>query len=141
MSLGIETAGGLMDRLIERNTPIPTEQSRIFTTIRDNQTSVKIRIFQGEDRFCKDNELLGEFRLTDIPAAQKGHAKIEVTFEIDANGIVNVTARDRDTGKARSVQLNVSGGLSEEEIHKLKAEHGTGGAEDVEAYRSPHQLE
>ncbi|HUT54634.1 MAG TPA: molecular chaperone DnaK [bacterium] len=139
MSLGIETAGGLMDTLIERNTPIPTEQSRIFTTIRDNQTAVKIRIFQGEQRFCKDNELLGEFRLTDLPAALKGDPKIEVTFEIDANGIVNVTARDRDTGKARSVQLNVSGGLSKEEIEKLKAEHS--GAEGVAVYKSPHQLE
>ena len=142
MSLGIETAGGLMDTLIERNTPIPTEQSRVFTTIRDNQTAVKIRIVQGENRFCKDNELLGEFRLTDLPAAPKGNPKIEVTFEIDANGIVNVTARDKDTGKARSVQLNVSGGLSKEEIAKLKSEHGKGGdSESVGVYKATHHLE
>ena len=137
-----ETAGGLMDTLIERNTPIPTEQSRIFTTIRDGQTAVKIRIFQGEERFCKDNELLGEFRLTDLPPAPKGDPKIEVTFEIDANGIVNVTARDKDTGKARSVQLNVSGGLSKEEIEKLKSEHGQAvGKEDVAVYKPTHHLE
>jgi molecular chaperone DnaK len=140
MSLGIETAGGLMDTLIERNTPIPTEQSRVFTTTRDNQTAVKIRIFQGEERFCKDNEPLGEFRLGDIPEAPKGNPKIEVTFEIDANGIVNVTARDRETGKARSVQLNVSGGLSEEEIAALRAEHGEGD-EGVAGYKSPLLLE
>jgi molecular chaperone DnaK len=137
MSLGIETAGGLMDKLIERNTPIPTEQSRIFTTTHENQSAVKIRVFQGEDRFIQQNELLGEFRLTDIPAAPKGDPKIEVTFEIDANGIVNVTARDRDTGKARSVQLNVSGGLSKDEIEKLRSEH----SEAVEAYKPKHQLE
>ena len=134
MSLGIETAGGLMDILIERNTPIPTEQSRIFTTIRDNQTAVKLRVFQGENRFCEKNELLGEFRLTDIPPAPKGDPKIDVTFEIDANGIVNVTARDEETGKGRSIQLNVSGGLSREEIEKLKAEHAKlAGKEDVAA--------
>jgi molecular chaperone DnaK len=135
MSLGIETAGGLMDVLIERNTPIPTEQSRVFTTIRDNQTAVKIRIFQGEDRFCKNNEMLGEFRLTDIPPAPKGDPKIDVTFEIDANGIVNVTARDEETGKARSVQLSVSGGLSKEEIERFKKEHhDLAGKEDVGVY-------
>jgi len=142
LSLGIETAGGLMDSLIERNTPIPTEQSRIFTTTHENQTSVKIRIFQGEERFCETNELLGEFRLTDLPAAPKGDPKIEVTFEIDSNGIVNVTARDRDTGKARSVQLNVSGGLSEEEIERLKAQHAVGpDLEGIDTYKSPHILE
>ncbi len=134
MSLGIETAGGLMDVLIERNTPIPTEQSRVFTTTHDGQTAVKIRIFQGEERFCKDNQLMGEFRLTDIPEAPKGTPKIRVTFEIDSNGIVNVTAQDEETGKARTVQLNVSGGLSEEEIKKLKEEHSRlGSNEDVSA--------
>ncbi|MFO8056969.1 MAG: molecular chaperone DnaK [bacterium] len=132
MSLGIETAGGLMDVLIERNTPIPTEQSRVFTTTHDGQTAVKIRIFQGEERFCKDNELMGEFRLADIPEAPKGTPKIRVTFEIDSNGIVNVTGQDEETGKARSVKLNVSGGLSEEEIKKLKEEHSRlGGSEEV----------
>ncbi len=142
MSLGIETAGGLMDPLIERNTPIPAEHSRVFTTIRDDQSAVKIKIFQGEERFVKDCEPLGEFRLTDIPPAPKGDPKIEVAFEIDANGIVNVTARDRDTGRAQSVQLNVSGGLSEEEIQKLKKEHaGISSTEDVAVYKPTHQLE
>jgi len=123
MSLGIATAGGLMDVLIERNTPIPTESSRIFTTTHDNQTAVKIKIFQGENKFYEQNEPLGEFRLTNIPPAPKGDPKIEVTFEIDANGIVNVTAKDKDTGNAQSVHLTVSGGLSKDEIERLKKEH------------------
>jgi len=138
MSLGIETAGNLMDTLIERNTPIPTEHSRVFTTIRDNQPGVKISVFQGEERFCKDNEPLGEFRL-EIPPAPKGDPQIEVTFEIDANGIVNVTARDVKTNKARSVQLNVSGGLSKEEIEKLKKRHQ--GDEAVATFKPKHLLE
>ncbi len=123
MSLGIATAGGLMDTLIERNTPIPTESSRIFTTTHDNQTAVRIKVFQGENKFYEQNEPLGEFRLADIPPAPKGDPKIEVTFEIDANGIVNVTAKDKDTGRAQSVQLTVSGGLSKDEIDKLRKEH------------------
>jgi len=139
MSLGIATAGGLMDTLIERNTPIPTESSRIFTTTHDNQTAVRIKIYQGEDKFYEKNELLGEFRLADIPAAPKGEPKIEVTFEIDANGIVNVTAKDKDTGQAQSVQLTVSGGLSKEEIEKFKKEHA-GKDEEVEAYKPGAQL-
>ncbi len=139
MSLGIATAGGLMDVLIERNTPIPTESSRIFTTTRDNQTAVRIKIYQGESRHVEENELLGEFRLTDIPPAPKGEPKIEVTFEIDANGIVNVTARDKDTGKAQSVQLNVSGGLSKEEIERLRREHA-GGGEEVASYKPEAEL-
>jgi molecular chaperone DnaK len=138
MSLGIETAGNLMDTLITRNTPIPAEQSRVFTTTHDSQTTVKISIFQGEERFCKENEPLGMFQLKDIPPAPKGDPKIEVTFEIDANGIVNVTARDRDTGKAQSVQLNVSGGLSKEEIEQIKAEMEGG---DVATYKPKHELE
>ncbi len=138
MSLGIATAGGLMDTLVERNTPIPTESSRIFTTIKDHQTAVKIRIFQGESKRYEENEPLGEFRLTEIPPAKKGEPKIEVTFEIDANGIVNVTAKDKDTGKAQSVQLNVSGGLSKEELEKLKAEHG--GGEEVASFRPGFDL-
>jgi molecular chaperone DnaK len=138
MSLGIATAGGLMDTLIERNTPIPTESSRIFTTIKDKQTAVKIRIFQGESKRYDDNEPLGEFRLTEIPPASKGEPKIEVTFEIDANGIVNVTARDKDTGRAQSVQLNVSGGLSKEELERLRAEHA--GGEEVATFKPSHDL-
>jgi len=139
MSLGIGTAGGLMDTLIERNTPIPTESSRIFTTTHENQTAVRIKIFQGENKFYEQNELLGEFRLAEIPAAPKGEPKIEVTFEIDANGIVNVTAKDKDTGKAQSVQLTVSGGLSKEEIQRLKKEH-TGKGEEVAAFKPDLEL-
>ncbi len=129
MSLGIATAGGLMDTLIERNTPIPTESSRIFTTTHENQTAVRIKIYQGENKMYESNELMGEFRLADIAAAPKGEPKIEVTFEIDANGIVNVTAKDKDSGQAQSVQLTVSGGLSKEEIERLKKEHGGKGEE------------
>jgi molecular chaperone DnaK len=138
MSLGIATAGGLMDTLIERNTPIPTESARIFTTTKENQAAVKIRIFQGEGRKYEANELLGEFRLDEIPPAPAGAPKIEVTFEIDANGIVHVTARDRDTDRAQSVQLNVSGGLSQEEIQKLKSEHK--GEEEVSKFKPGLEL-
>jgi len=140
LSLGIATAGGLMDVLIERNTPIPTESSRIFTTTHDNQTAVRIKIYQGESKFYEKNELLGEFRLAEIPPMPKGEPKIEVTFEIDANGIVNVTARDKDTGKAQSVQLTVSGGLSHEEIERFKKEHAGAGKEEVKAYKPKAEL-
>lgn len=129
MGLGIATAGGLMDKLIGRNTPIPTEQSRTFTTTKDNQETVAIRIFQGESRKYEENELLGEFRLTGIRPAKKGEAKIAVTFEINADGIVNVSATDADTGQKQSTQLNVTGGLSKEEIEKLKAKHAAEGKE------------
>lgn len=129
MSLGIATAGGLMDKLIARNTPIPTEQSRIYTTTRDFQEAVNIRIYQGESRKYEENELLGECRLTGIRPAKKGVPKIKVTFEINADGIVEVSAEDIDTGQAQHITLNVSGGLSREEIEKLKAEHQAG--EDI----------
>jgi len=129
MSLGIATAGGLMDRLIARNTPIPTEQSRIYTTTRDNQESVNIRVFQGENRKYDENEPLGECRLTGVRPAKKGGPKIKVTFEINADGIVEVSAEDVDTGQEQRITLNVSGGLSREEIDKLKSQHASG--EDV----------
>lgn len=129
MSLGIATAGGLMDKLIARNTPIPTEQSRIYTTTRDFQESVNIRVYQGESRKYEENELLGECRLTGIRPAKKGVPKIKVTFEINADGIVEVSAEDIDTGQAQHITLNVSGGLSREEIERLKAEHQAG--EDI----------
>lgn len=129
MSLGIATAGGLMDKLIARNTPIPTEQSRIYTTTRDYQESVNIRVYQGESRKYEENELLGECRLTGIRPAKKGIPKIKVTFEINADGIVEVSAEDIDTGQAQHITLTVSGGLSKEEIERLKAEHQAG--EDI----------
>ncbi len=131
MSLGIATAGGLMDRLIARNTPIPTEMSRIYTTTRDNQESVNIRIYQGENRMYEENEPLGEVRLAGIRPGRKGEPKVKVTFEINADGIVEVDAEDVDTGQAQHTTLNISGGLSREEIDKLRSKYD--GDSDVAA--------
>ncbi len=121
-SLGIGTAGGLVDVLIARNSPIPTSATRSFTTSRDNQTSVKIQIYQGESRNAAENEQLGEFTLTGLPAAPRGEVKIEVTFDIDTDGLVSVQARDARTGKEEKVRITVSGGLSSEELERAKAE-------------------
>ncbi len=126
MSLGIATAGGMMDKLISRNTPIPTEMSRIYTTTRDNQESVNIRIYQGESKFYEENEPLGEVRLTGVRQAKKGEPKIKVTFEINADGIVEVGAEDVDTGQAQHIKLNISGGLSREEIEELRSKYSEG---------------
>ena len=119
LSLGIETMGGVMTKLIERNTTIPSKKSQIFSTAEDNQTSVDIRVCQGEREFAKDNKLLGQFRLEGIPAAPRGVPQIEVTFDIDANGIVNVSATDKGTGKEHKITISNSGGLSEDEIKKM----------------------
>lgn len=119
LSLGIETMGGVMTKLIERNTTIPSKKSQVFSTAEDNQTSVDIRVCQGEREFAKDNKLLGQFRLEGIPAAPRGVPQIEVTFDIDANGIVNVSAKDKGTGKEHKITISNSGGLSEEEIKKM----------------------
>jgi len=119
LSLGIETMGGISTRLIERNTTIPTRKSQVFSTAEDNQTAVDIRVVQGERELAKDNKLLGQFRLEGIPAAPRGVPQIEVTFDIDANGIVNVTARDKGTGKEQKITITSSGGLSKEEIEKM----------------------
>jgi len=124
MSLGIATAGGLMDRLITRNSPIPTEMSRIYTTTRDNQDTVNIRIYQGENRMYEANEPLGEVRLGGIRAAKKGDAKVKVTFEINADGIVEVNAEDVDTGQAQHITLSISGGLSKDEIEEMRSKYG-----------------
>jgi len=129
MSLGIATAGGLMDKLISRNTPIPTEMSRIYTTTRDNQESVNIRIYQGEDSKYENNEPLGEVRLTGIRPARKGEAKVKVTFEINADGIVEVGAMDVDTGQAQRITLNISGGLSRDQIDELRDKYSDNGAD------------
>jgi len=131
MSLGIATAGGLMDKLISRNTPIPTEMSRIYTTTRDNQESVNVRIYQGENRRYEENEPLGEVRLSGIKPARKGAPKIKVTFEINADGIVEVGAEDAETKIAQHTTLNISGGLSREQIEELKSKYGSGTAPDV----------
>ncbi len=119
LSLGIETLGGVFTRLIDRNTTIPTNKSQIFSTAEDNQSAVTIRVFQGEREMASDNKLLGQFNLEDIPPAPRGMPQIEVTFDIDANGIVNVSAKDKGTGKEHKITIQASGGLSEEDIEKM----------------------
>ena len=122
LSLGIEVKGGLFERLIEKNTTIPTEESKIFTTAADNQTSVQVRVFQGEREIANKNELLGEFHLTGIPPAPAGTPQIEVTFSIDENGIVNVAAEDKGTGTSEEITIEGGAGLSDEEIDRMQRE-------------------
>ncbi len=114
LSLGIETLGGVMTKLVERNTTIPTERKQIFSTADDNQTAVTVRVFQGEREMAADNRLLGQFNLEGIPPAPRGVPQIEVKFDIDANGILNVSAKDLGTGKEQTVSIEQSSGLSEE---------------------------
>src|SRR5687767_11465711 len=119
LSLGIETLGGVFTKLIERNTTVPTKKSQVFSTAADNQTAVTIRVFQGEREMANDNKLLGQFDLVGIPSAPRGVPQVEVTFDIDANGIVNVSARDKATGKEQQIRIQASGGLSESDIEKM----------------------
>jgi molecular chaperone DnaK len=122
LSLGIETLGGVMTRLIEKNTTIPTRKSQIFSTAADNQPAVSIHVLQGEREMAADNKTLGRFELVGIPPAPRGVPQIEVTFDIDANGIVSVSAKDLATGKEQSIKITASSGLSKEEIDRLVRE-------------------
>jgi molecular chaperone DnaK len=128
LSLGIETLGGVFTRLIDRNTTIPTKKSQVFSTAEDNQTAVTIRVFQGEREMAEDNKLLGQFDLVGIPSAPRGLPQIDVTFDIDANGIVNVSAKDKGTGKEQQIRIQASGGLSDEDIEQM--------VKDAEAHAS-----
>jgi molecular chaperone DnaK len=122
LSLGIETLGGVFTRMIDRNTTIPTKKSQVFSTAEDNQNAVTIRVFQGEREMAADNKLLGQFDLVGIPPAPRGVPQIEVTFDIDANGIVNVSAKDKGTGKEQQIRIQASGGLSDNDIEKMVKE-------------------
>ncbi|MCK9991695.1 MAG: molecular chaperone DnaK [Alphaproteobacteria bacterium] len=132
LSLGIETLGGVFTRLIDRNTTIPTRKSQVFSTAEDNQSAVTIRVFQGEREMAADNKFLNQFDLVGIPAAPRGVPQVEVTFDIDANGIVNVGAKDKATGKEQNIQIQASGGLSDADIEKMVKDAELHAAEDKE---------
>jgi molecular chaperone DnaK len=119
LSLGIETLGGIMTKMIDRNTTIPTKKSQVYSTADDNQSAVTIRVFQGEREMAQDNKILGQFDLVGIPPAPRGVPQIEVTFDIDANGIVSVHAKDKGTGKEQQIKIQASGGLSDSDIDQM----------------------
>jgi molecular chaperone DnaK len=146
LSLGIETMGGIATKLIEKNTTVPTQRSQVFSTASDNQTSVEIHITQGERAMSADNKSLGRFILDGIPPAPRGMPQVEVSFDVDANGILNVTAKDKATGKANSIKITATSGLSKEEVEKMKQEAAKHETEDkakheaVEAKNIAEQL-
>ena len=133
LSLGIETLGGVMTKLIERNTTVPTKKSQVFSTAEDNQSAVTIHVLQGERQFARDNRTLGHFDLTGIQAKPRGVPQIEVTFDIDANGIVHVSAKDKETGKEQSIKITSSSGLSEDEINKMVKDAEANAQKDKDA--------
>jgi molecular chaperone DnaK len=128
--LGVETLGGVLTRLIERNTTIPTSKKEIFSTAADSQTTVDIHVLQGEREFARDNRTLGRFQLADLPPAPRGVPQIEVAFDIDANGILNVSAKDLGTGKQQSIEIKSSSGLSEAEVDKMSKDAESHAEED-----------
>merc|ERR1712012_1002693 len=132
LSLGIETMGGVIHKIIQRNTTIPTKKSQVYSTAADGQTQVEIKVHQGEREMAADNKLLGQFQLVGIPPAPRGVPQIEVTFDIDANGIVNVSARDKGTGKEQQIVIQSSGGLSNDEIENMVREAESHAAQDKE---------
>ncbi|MEK6248161.1 MAG: Hsp70 family protein, partial [Planctomycetales bacterium] len=130
LSLGIETLGGVFTKLVERNTTVPTERQQVFSTADDNQTAVTVRVFQGEREMANDNRLLGQFNLEGIPPAARGVPQIEVKFDIDANGILNVSAKDTNSGKEQSVQIEQSSGLSDDKIDEMRKDADSHAEED-----------
>ncbi len=132
LSLGIETLGGVMTTLIERNTTIPTKKAEVFSTAEDNQTTVEIHVLQGERKMALDNKTIGKFQLTGIPPAPRGMPQVEVTFDIDANGILHVSAKDRTTGKEQKIRIEASSGLSDHEIDKMVKDAEAHASEDEE---------
>ena len=133
LSLGIETLGGVFTKLIERNTTIPTRKSEIFSTASDNQPGVEIHVLQGERQFSRDNKTIGKFQLTDIPPAPRGMPQIEVTFDIDANGILHVNAKDLGTGKEQKITITASSGLSKDEVEKMRKDAEAHAEDDKKA--------
>src|SRR5690606_20554707 len=139
LTLGIETMGGVMTPIIEKNTMIPTKKSQVFSTAEDNQPAVTIQVYQGERKIANQNKQLGRFDLTDIPPAPRGLPQLEVTFDTNADGIMNTSAKDTGTGKAQSIQIKADSGLSDEEVEQMVRDAEANAAED-EKFANPAQV-